>query len=293
MHIKITLSQIKQEAKDLKQSNSNLKHTQALNKIAQKYGYERFEILKAKFSKKSYIEIEIDIAEPISFLNTQTSNETFNPIQNLSEHGIYADVFNAPSPEVDVTEEDLKKVLDNVSTRVNFKSALQRLENKHIAIIGGAGAGKSTLLFQEHSHLDKKDTLILTPLSKNSFNGYAHQLERESYKKCFKKPLPVFKNATSKTHNSADIDFAKFGAIVIDESFTVLKNKKLLSDIIRIIADGSKTIIMTFQSKDDAKNFGFNINHILDIRDYSIRSVSLDLYEISVAGAGMSYAGQF
>jgi hypothetical protein len=48
MYKKLTLTEIKQEAKNLKIKKPQLKHAEALKKIAQKYGFEKFEILKAK-----------------------------------------------------------------------------------------------------------------------------------------------------------------------------------------------------------------------------------------------------
>ena len=48
MYKQLTLNDIKQEAQNLKKSDTGLKHTEALNRIAQKYGYEKFEVLKAK-----------------------------------------------------------------------------------------------------------------------------------------------------------------------------------------------------------------------------------------------------
>ena len=245
MYKELSLAKIKQEAKDLKKKEPKLTHTEALNKVAQKYGYGKYEILKAKF------------CEPYTKVNT--------------------------------TEIELKKVLDNVLTHVNFKTALQRLKNKHIAIIGGVRAGKSTLLLQEHKNLDKKDTLFLYSQAKNSFNGHPNYIEEESYKKYFKEEMPIFKNATFKTKKSTGIDFEKYNTIVMDESFNILKNKKLLSDLMKIIAKNSKTVIITFQSKEDAKALGFSLKHIQDIRDDNPRSTPLDLYEFDVGGAGMSY----
>jgi len=53
MSIKITLAEIKQEAKNYKTQNPNIKHTESLNLISQHYGYEKYEILKAKADKSN------------------------------------------------------------------------------------------------------------------------------------------------------------------------------------------------------------------------------------------------
>ena len=60
MYKKLTLTEVKQEAKDLKKSIPSLKHSQALNFIAQKYGYVKFEVLRSKIEENSgYITVKI------------------------------------------------------------------------------------------------------------------------------------------------------------------------------------------------------------------------------------------
>jgi len=62
---RINIAEIKKEAKALKKENQNLKHTEALNKISQKYGYEKYEILKSKL-KNTYIEIKNTILKELT-----------------------------------------------------------------------------------------------------------------------------------------------------------------------------------------------------------------------------------
>jgi len=56
----ITIEEIKQQAKDYKKQN-NVKHTEALNKISNIYGFNKFEALKDKANKNGgFIEINLD-----------------------------------------------------------------------------------------------------------------------------------------------------------------------------------------------------------------------------------------
>lgn len=58
MPTKITIEQIKQQAKVLKKQN-NIKHAEALNEIAKKYGFNKYEILKNKSDKNNgFIEVD-------------------------------------------------------------------------------------------------------------------------------------------------------------------------------------------------------------------------------------------
>ena len=58
MPTKITIEQIKQQAKVLKKQ-SNIKHAEALNEIAKKYGFNKYEILKNKSDKNNgFIEVD-------------------------------------------------------------------------------------------------------------------------------------------------------------------------------------------------------------------------------------------
>jgi len=75
MHTKLTLNEIKQAAKDLKKKKPKLKHTQALNQIAQECGYEKFEILKAK-AKSDNGEL---------YILVETKRKIIKIIQSLSD----------------------------------------------------------------------------------------------------------------------------------------------------------------------------------------------------------------
>mgnify|MGYP001770791838 CR=1 FL=1 len=60
MPTKITIEEIKQQAKDYKKQN-NVKHTEALNRIANLYGFNKFEALKDKANKNGgFIDINLD-----------------------------------------------------------------------------------------------------------------------------------------------------------------------------------------------------------------------------------------
>ena len=291
---RITLTEIKQEAKDLKQSNPNLKHTQALNKVAQKYGYEKFEILKVELDKQSYIEIDIDIdiTEPVSFLNKQISEDTFNPLSTEGE-GACMDMLNAPTPDIEFTEDMVKATLANFGTKIILKVVpLENYvkENQQIAIIGGSGAGKTTLLFNEYDYLDRETTLIITPTNKNSLSGHPYPIEKDSYFKSFGKAMPVFKKATFKTFYDTNIDFSKFKTIIIEEALMLKTNSSLLLDIKKIIAGKSKAVILTFQEKEACKELGLALHHKEDLREYgNRRSTPLNLFDIYVGDTGMSY----
>ena len=277
---RITLAEIKQEAKDLKQSNPNIKHTQALNKVAQKYGYEKFEILKAKFGKKEYIEFNCDILETLPSVR--------------GEKGSYAEIFNAPCPDITITEDMTKEAIEYINEVIMSKIRPRtNLSNQQIAIIGGSGSGKTTLLFQEHKFLDKSTTLFITPTNKNSLSGHPYPIEKDSYFKSFGKAMPVFKKATFKTFNDKGIDFSKFETIIIEEALMLKANSSLLLDIKKIIAGKSKAVILTFQEKEAVKELGLALHHKEDLRDYSNHSSSpLDLFAIYVGGARMSYFGK-
>lgn len=269
---RITLTEIKQEAKDLRQLNPSLKHTQALNKVAQKYGYEKFEILKAKFDTETYLEIS----------------------NGLLSRDVIVKVFNTPTPDIEVTEEMIKATLANLGTKVTIKATPLKnytKENQQIAIIGGAGSGKTTLLFREHEYLDKKTTLLITPTKKNSLNGHLYPIEKDSYFKSFGKDMPVFKKVTFKTFNDKDIDFSKFEIIIIEEALRLKANNNLLANIKKIVAEKSKAVILTFQEKEAAKELGLALAHKEDLREYEKRrSTPLDLFKVYVGGSGMSYS---
>jgi hypothetical protein len=86
MNIKITLTQIKQEAKDYKKENLNIKHTQSLNAIAQKYGFEKYEILKAQADKNNgYVDFNIPImgGAGMSFAN----QKNYDMISHMQKQG--------------------------------------------------------------------------------------------------------------------------------------------------------------------------------------------------------------
>lgn len=83
---RITLAEIKQEIKDLKKSNTRLRHTQALNEVAQKYGYEKFEILKAKYDTNEYIEFDCDISEVLQYCRS-TSIASYVTLSSLPLKG--------------------------------------------------------------------------------------------------------------------------------------------------------------------------------------------------------------
>lgn len=81
MPTKITIEQIKQQAKVLKKQN-NIKHAEALNEIAKKYGFNKYEILKNKSDKNNgFIEVDqVAIEKTIAkiFLGEQEQEKVLN-----------------------------------------------------------------------------------------------------------------------------------------------------------------------------------------------------------------------
>jgi len=124
-------------------------------------------------------------------------------------------------------------------------------------------------------------------------NGHPYRLEKEGYEKHFSETLPVFKKVVFKTFKDINVDFNKFQTIVVEEAMMLKTNNNLLADIMKIIAEASKTVILIFQEKEGAKELGLAISHKINLRDYgNHRFTSIDLFNLCVGGSGMSYFGR-
>lgn len=137
MQIKITLANIKQMAKNHKQENPNIKHSEALNAIAQKYGFEKYEILKAKTeANNGSIEIDIPIlaGAGMSFANMESNQEIFylrdqgvavpvssleavEPMHDKKDKGVLIQMVKLDDYE-NATKEDMLKILDNTNLKI-------------------------------------------------------------------------------------------------------------------------------------------------------------------------------
>jgi len=185
MYIKrITLAEIKQEAKDLKTKEPKLKHTEALNKIAQKYGYEKYEILKAKAGKNCYIDMPMDIIEMLPF---SRGNESFNPMKSitteqafgaisLATHGAYADVFNKPYPDMAMKKEEILYIISVLIEDIDIKNSAiiylsvendaliikeRKKDNHKIKVIGKTNDNKKFIYQSLISVIDLKSTITI------------------------------------------------------------------------------------------------------------------------------------
>lgn len=244
---RITLAEIKQEAKDLKQSNPSLRHTQALNKIAQKYGYEKFEVLKAKVENKN--------------------DEQFILIHHDTNDLYLADEGNSYLPN-----------LYNQDYKIpQFKY----LKNKKVAIIGNTATGKTSMILALHEHLDKSTTLFIDSQKASVLNGSVSKKDKEHFIKYFNREYPIFRNASFIDFNSNDIDIKKFKTIVIDEGWQVPTSGMLFNAIKKVLLDLNKTVIITFQTVQDAKRMGVDLTPLQELNGFDKEKSSLSFYTIN------------
>jgi len=109
-------------------------------------------------------------------------------------------------------------------------------------------------------------------------------LEKESYEKHFKENIPVFDKAVHKTFEDVEIkDIKQFDTFIVEDSWHISKNNKILNILKKILCNKSKTLIMTFQDKRDAKELGLNLEHIKNLKNYNERrSTPIDLYKLKI-----------
>ena len=84
MLIKITLAEIKQEAKNYKNENPHTKHTEVLNIISQKYGFEKYEILKSKANSNNIIVIHYEDKKGLRMIDLQNTIKQLKGIKIAS-----------------------------------------------------------------------------------------------------------------------------------------------------------------------------------------------------------------
>lgn len=241
MYTRIALSAIKQEAKNLKNSNSELKHTQALNKIAKKYGYEKFEILKSK-AKNCNGEQSILIY--------------YDDKKNTYLSGLYDQNFIVPR--------------------------FSDFKNRKVAIIGSTSAGKTSLLLSMHEDIDNKSTLIIDSQKKSVFNkDIFAERKRKASIKYFGRQYPFFENISFADFDSKNIDIESFKTIIVDEGWQIPTGSNLHSEITKAIMSPNKTVVITFQTINDAKRFGVKIIPIEEFRSSTNKDRTLSLYAIS------------
>jgi len=91
-----------------------------------------------------------------------------------------------------------------------------------------------------------------------------------------------------------NIDIDKYKTIIIDEAFFVFKNKDILEKIRYFLTKKEKTIIVVFQLKEDARQYGICLNELSNIKRNDLNTEkNIELYKMSICGSGMSFINEY
>lgn len=273
MLTKITLADIKLQAKIYKKENPTSTHSESLKIISQKYGFEKYEILKSKADDSDgMIQVNIDTKKIFDSIRSLSlpmifTNLTFEELEKLSDEDKQKFIKTSSVKGCEnIISEHINKILDNTVEQRWILQTNDSLEDfirgKKIAIIGKMGAGKSTVIRSLHKMLDKKSTLFINWKDNNHNNNPR---------------LPDFINAT---FNTNETNLAPYETVVIEEPYLLKKNAALRASLNESLSDDSKTIIITSQQVEDIEALGVNLFYISSLRGSKENSSALIMYEI-------------